>query len=152
MWIQYHTYISARKVGSLHCICIQNQDRGNTMQINHHQWGTRKLWRYCQLTQTDDEKTVMTDPYITSYTDNIQTICFVLRFQFLMATSVKMTVFWDAVSFCLIDTDQHFRGTYCLHQGNRPDDGGSKNFWHVSQYLLDYTMQHPRRSLMYFMF
>jgi hypothetical protein len=39
-----------------------------------------------------------------------------LRFQVLMATSMKMTVFWDAVPLSLVEIDQH-----C------PDHGGSKH-------------------------
>jgi hypothetical protein len=34
-----------------------------------------------------------------------------------MATSMKMTIFWDVASFSLIETDGHFRGT-------SPDDVG----------------------------
>jgi hypothetical protein len=30
----------------------------------------------------------------------------------------------------------------CTH---RPDDGGSKHFWNINQYLPDYTAQHSRR-------
>jgi hypothetical protein len=41
---------------------------------------------------------------------------------------MEMTVFWDAVQYCLVKIDQHFRGAYCFHhQGyRRRDDGESK--------------------------
>jgi hypothetical protein len=26
-----------------------------------------------------------------------------------------MTVFWDVMPYSLVETGQHFRGTYCLH-------------------------------------
>jgi hypothetical protein len=28
---------------------------------------------------------------------------------------MKITVFWDVAPCSLVDIDQHFRGTYCLH-------------------------------------
>jgi hypothetical protein len=31
-----------------------------------------------------------------------------------------------------------------------PDDGGSKHLWNVSQFLQDYTVQHPKRQLFSF--
>jgi hypothetical protein len=38
----------------------------------------------------------------------------------LMAVSMKMSVFWEAVPCCLVDADQHFR---CA-SGQCPDDEG----------------------------
>jgi hypothetical protein len=42
------------------------------------------------------------------------------------AMNMKTAVFWDAASCSLVDTDQPFRGAYCLHyqgQGcNIPED------------------------------
>jgi hypothetical protein len=35
--------------------------------------------------------------------------------------NLKMTAFWDTVTFSLVDADRRFRGTNCPHQG----DGGS---------------------------
>jgi hypothetical protein len=40
-----------------------------------------------------------------------------MRFQVLMAVSMKMTVFWDIALCGLVEVDQHFRVPY---------DGGSK--------------------------
>jgi hypothetical protein len=31
-------------------------------------------------------------------------------------------------------------------QSDRNNDGGKKHLWNVSQYLPDYTVQHPRRQ------
>jgi hypothetical protein len=44
---------------------------------------------------------------------------------------LKMAVFWDVVSYSLVDTDQRFRGAYCLHYQDE---------------LSDYMAQHPRRQ------
>jgi hypothetical protein len=41
-----------------------------------------------------------------------------VRFEVLTATTMKMAVFWDVASYCLVDIDQ------CLY--NHPDDEGSK--------------------------
>jgi hypothetical protein len=38
-----------------------------------------------------------------------------VRFQVLSAPSMKVTVFWDVVPCCLIQTDRRFGGVYCLH-------------------------------------
>jgi hypothetical protein len=37
---------------------------------------------------------------------------------------MKMTVFWDIWPCSIIEVDRRFRCVYCLHQGERPDDGG----------------------------
>jgi hypothetical protein len=48
-----------------------------------------------------------------------------------------MAVFWDVAPYSLIDIDQRFRGSYCLHhQGG--GDGGSK--------LHSCTGHRPRRQ------
>jgi hypothetical protein len=52
-----------------------------------------------------------------------------VRFEVLMATSVKVTAFWD-VAKCRV----------------RKEDGGSKLLCNVGKNLPDYTMQHPRRQ------
>jgi hypothetical protein len=57
----------------------------------------------------------------------------ILRFQVLMAASMKMTVFWDVAPCSLIQTDPCFGGAYCLH--HCPNYGGSKNLWNISQFL-----------------
>jgi hypothetical protein len=53
-----------------------------------------------------------------------------MRFQVLIMTSMKMTVFWDDVP----------------PLSGHPDDGDNKLLWNISQYLPDYTAQHPRRQ------
>jgi hypothetical protein len=71
-------------------------------------------------------------------------------------------LFWVVTPCRRIRRYQRCGETYCLHgvttqniviltavrttisQG--PDDGGSKHLWNVSQFLPDYTVQHPRRS------
>jgi hypothetical protein len=39
----------------------------------------------------------------------------IVRFQVLMAANMKVTVIWDIMPCSLVETDQHFRGAYCLH-------------------------------------
>jgi hypothetical protein len=46
-----------------------------------------------------------------------------------------LAVFCDAVLSSLVEIDRRFKGTYCLR------------VWNVSQFLRDYTAQHPRRHL-----
>jgi hypothetical protein len=46
-----------------------------------------------------------------------------VRFQVLMAASMKFRVFWD-VAPCSLGVDRRLRGAYCLHHQG-PDDGGS---------------------------
>jgi hypothetical protein len=50
-----------------------------------------------------------------------------VRFQVLMAASMKFRVFWDVAPCSLVGVDRRFRDAYCLHQQGRyhPDDGGS---------------------------
>jgi len=40
----------------------------------------------------------------------------VVRFQAVMAVSMKMTALWDMASFSLMEVCPHFRGAYCLHR------------------------------------
>jgi hypothetical protein len=49
-----------------------------------------------------------------------------VRFQVLMAASMKMTAIWDIALWCsCVEIVYHFRGAYCLrYQG--PDDGTTK--------------------------
>jgi hypothetical protein len=51
-----------------------------------------------------------------------------------------MSVFWDVVLCDMVDINRRFRGAHS-------DDGGSKLFRNVGQYLSDYTMQHPKIQL-----
>jgi hypothetical protein len=63
---------------------------------------------------------------------------FGMRFQVLMAVSMKMTAFWDIMPCNLAEVDQCFRGSYCLHHlGNM--DGGSMHLWIISL-LRDYMV------------
>jgi hypothetical protein len=56
----------------------------------------------------------------------------------------KMTVFWDVAPCSFVEIDRRFRGAYCLqHQGSKH----IWNVWNVSQFLRDYTAQHPRRLI-----
>jgi hypothetical protein len=51
-----------------------------------------------------------------------------MRFQVLMAASMKMAVLWDVVPCSVTEIDQCYRGACCLHlSGDCPNDGGSKN-------------------------
>jgi hypothetical protein len=54
-----------------------------------------------------------------------------IRFQDLVAASMKMTVFWDVAPYSLVQTDRHFGGAY---------------LWNVGQFLPDYMVQYPRRQ------
>jgi hypothetical protein len=54
-----------------------------------------------------------------------------LRFQFLMAASMKMTVFWDVISRSLIEVYLHFRSNRHLLKSGKP--------------LPDYRTQQPGR-------
>jgi hypothetical protein len=59
-----------------------------------------------------------------------------VQLQVLASTSVKIFVFWEAVSCSLVEIDRRFRGAYCLHlQGD--GDG---------QFLPEYMAQHRRRQ------
>jgi hypothetical protein len=62
-------------------------------------------------------------------------------------TSVMMTVFWDVALCSLVEIDGRFAGAYCFHHqsDDRPDDGGGTHLCNISQFLPDYTAQHPRR-------
>jgi hypothetical protein len=45
----------------------------------------------------------------------------VVRFDIIMATSMKMAVFWDSAPCSLVDNDQNFKEAYCLHHGEFVD-------------------------------
>jgi hypothetical protein len=65
---------------------------------------------------------------------------------------IKIAVFWVVAPCSLVEVYQRFRGPCCLqHQGDRPDDGGSKDLWNVGKLLPDYTVLQPRikQSSMY---
>jgi hypothetical protein len=46
---------------------------------------------------------------IASSKDGIKNQCFMVRFQVLAATSMKMAVFWDVAPCSLLDTDRRYR-------------------------------------------
>jgi hypothetical protein len=50
-------------------------------------------------------------------------------FEVLTAVSMKIAVFWVVAPCSLVEVYQRFRGPCCClhHQGDRPDDGGSKD-------------------------
>jgi hypothetical protein len=51
-----------------------------------------------------------------------------MGFEVLTAASMKMAVFWVVASCSLVEVFRRFRGARCLHhQGDRPDDGGSRH-------------------------
>jgi hypothetical protein len=58
---------------------------------------------------------------------------------------MKTTAFWDITPCVFLEVNWRFRGVYCLHPQDHPDDWGSKNFCNVSLLLRDYTAQYPRR-------
>jgi hypothetical protein len=62
----------------------------------------------------------------------------IVRFLVVMAASMNMTAFWDTALCCLAETDQIFRGAYCLH--NQDDEW--ENFYLLQR---DYTAVYSRR-------
>jgi hypothetical protein len=54
----------------------------------------------------------------------LHTYLFLVRFQVLRATNMKMIFFWDVAPCSLVDIDRRFTGAYCLHhqgdQGESP--------------------------------
>jgi hypothetical protein len=42
-------------------------------------------------------------------------VCHCVRFQFITAASIKMTVFWDVAPCSLVDVYRRFTGDCCLH-------------------------------------
>jgi hypothetical protein len=44
-----------------------------------------------------------------------QTAHYNVRFQVLMAASMKIRAFWDVAPCSLVGIDRRFRGAYCLH-------------------------------------
>jgi len=68
-----------------------------------------------------------------------------VRFQVLMAASMKLRfVFWDVLP-CKIIVDRRLRGTCCLHH-HHPDDEGSMYLWNVGRQLF-YMAVHPRGQI-----
>jgi hypothetical protein len=67
----------------------------------------------------------------------LKVIC--LRFQVLMAMSLKMSVFWDVAPCSLVEIDVLDLLTHRPYRG-------SKHLWNIGQFLPDYTVQHPRRQ------
>jgi hypothetical protein len=71
-----------------------------------------------------------------------------VTFKVLTAAGMKLTVFWDAAAYSMVETDCHFRSAYSLHHHHHhhPDDGRSKHPRNTRQFLPDYMVQHPRRQ------
>jgi hypothetical protein len=68
----------------------------------------------------------------TTSTECGSNLCmYLFRIEVFAAVSMKMAVFW-VVAPC--------------SQGDRPDDGGSKDLWNVGKTLPDYTVLQPRRQ------
>jgi hypothetical protein len=63
-----------------------------------------------------------------------------VRFEVLMAVSMKMPVFW-VVPCNLVEVYWHFRGICCLHR-----HGGSKHIWNAGKLVPYYMSQQPRRQ------
>jgi hypothetical protein len=38
-----------------------------------------------------------------------------VKYEVVMATSMKMAAFWDVGTYSLVDIDRRFRGAHCLH-------------------------------------
>jgi hypothetical protein len=75
-------------------------------------------------------------------------ICYLVRFQVPMVMNMKMTVFWDITAYGVTEINWHFRVSFCLHH-QASDNGGNYLLWNVSQFLLDYKIQHPSNSHLY---
>jgi hypothetical protein len=56
-----------------------------------------------------------------------------------MATSMKMTAFWDTATCSPVEVYRRFRGAYYLI--HCPNDGGSKHLWNVGKLLHGATTQ-----------
>jgi hypothetical protein len=54
-----------------------------------------------------------------------------MRVQVLMVDSMKMRASWNTPPCSLVETDQRFRGVYCLHHVEEHDRGST---WH---YILE---------------
>jgi hypothetical protein len=48
-----------------------------------------------------------------------------MGFQVLTPATMKMTAFWVIQPCSLVEVNRRFSNTYCPHQDDRPDDGGS---------------------------
>jgi hypothetical protein len=81
---------------------------------------------------------------IFPYAPSSQTYSTYARLQVLMAACIKFKVFWD-VAPCSLGVERRFRGAYCLHQGDRPGDGGTTHLLNVGLLQRYYTALHLRR-------
>lgn len=63
---------------------------------------------------------------------------FVIVDFFTVCFQINVTVFWDVVLHSPIETDQLFRGAYCLQH-----DG--KHLWDVGEFLWNFMAHHLRR-------
>jgi hypothetical protein len=62
-----------------------------------------------------------------------------VRFQVLMAASMKMAAFWDIASCCLVKVDRRFRGTYFIRAMN-----GSTHLLNVGLLQRHNTVLYPK--------
>jgi hypothetical protein len=62
-----------------------------------------------------------------------------MRFQVLMATSMKMTVFLNVAPYSLVETDRTFRGANCFHRL----EVVLKYFGSVDPLTILYTLEDP---------
>jgi hypothetical protein len=54
-----------------------------------------------------------------------------------MATRMKMTALWDKSPCSLLEADQHFRASYCLHHQDNNED--SMHLWNIGLLQQDYN-------------
>jgi hypothetical protein len=141
------------------CYCTRNVQAGlpachlSSVYVLYEVWKRKVSWMDCSEITSISSNTVG-EKYSTSlgkekmwsckYRLLIKHLLNLVWFQVLMAVSMRMTVLWDVVPCSLIEIDQRFRGTYCLH--HQVDGGGSKHLWNVNQFLWDCTAQNPRRQ------
>jgi hypothetical protein len=100
---------------------------------------TKRKSRPCRPTRTVLAMSV--------HSDDIQfpVTCYNVRFEVLSASSMKMTVLWDAATFSLIEVYRRFRASCCLLRHD--DDGrGSKHLWKDGKILPDYTTRYPKKQ------
>jgi hypothetical protein len=65
-----------------------------------------------------------------------------MRFEVLMAVTIKVTVLWDVMMCSLVDDYQHLERLAPLI--SRLEDGGSKFLQNVGKHLADDNVTHTR--------
>jgi hypothetical protein len=74
-------------------------------RLSFHCVTPRRLTHQNTILRTREARTTVTQ----------QLFVLLVRCQVLMASSIKMAIFWGVAPCNLLDTDRHFRGAYCLH-------------------------------------